>query len=79
MKPGGVPAAAGITSRLLEATRYWKQFTYQPQQHDLPAGQHVDYFFMIKSGVVESGAGLYPGPGDGYAQLHRWPRPVFFR
>ena len=39
--------------QMLEATRQLEQFTYQPGSTILPAGQHVDYFFMIKSGLVE--------------------------
>jgi len=39
--------------QMLEATRQLEHFTYQPDSTILPAGQHVDYFFMIKSGVVE--------------------------
>ena len=40
-------------SQMLEATRQLEHFTYQPDSTILRAGQHVDYFFMIKSGVVE--------------------------
>ena len=39
--------------QMLEATRLLEHFTYQPNSMILPAGQHVDYFFMIKSGQVE--------------------------
>ena len=39
--------------QMLAATRQLEQFTYQPGHAILQEGQHVDYFFMIKSGVVE--------------------------
>jgi ABC-type lipoprotein export system ATPase subunit len=38
---------------MLEATRQLEHLTYQAGSTILQAGQHVDYFFMIKSGVVE--------------------------
>jgi ABC-type lipoprotein export system ATPase subunit len=39
--------------QMLGATRLLEQFTYQPNTFILESGQHVEYFFMIKSGVVE--------------------------
>ena len=38
---------------MLEATRQLEYFTYPAGSAILQAGQHVDHFFMIKSGVVE--------------------------
>ena len=39
--------------QMLEATRQLEHLTYQPESSILQANQHVDYFFMIKSGEVE--------------------------
>jgi ABC-type lipoprotein export system ATPase subunit len=39
--------------QMLEATRQLEHLSYQANSAILQAGQHVDYFFMIKSGVVE--------------------------
>jgi ABC-type lipoprotein export system ATPase subunit len=39
--------------QMLEATRQLEQLTYQPGTAILQTDQHVDYFFMIKSGEVE--------------------------
>jgi len=39
--------------QMLEATRQLEHFTYQPGSTILQQGQHVDYFFMIVSGMVE--------------------------
>jgi ABC-type lipoprotein export system ATPase subunit len=39
--------------QMLEVTRRLEHFTYQPGSTILQEGQHVDYFFMIASGVVE--------------------------
>jgi ABC-type lipoprotein export system ATPase subunit len=39
--------------QMLEATRHLERFTYQPGSIILQQGQHVDYFFMVESGVVE--------------------------
>ena len=39
--------------QMLEATRQLEHITYQANSAILQTGQHVDYFFMIKSGVVE--------------------------
>jgi len=63
--------------QMLEATRLLEQFTYQPNSMILPAGQHVDYFFMIKSGVVEVVLDCTPGPGDGYHNCTDGPRQFF--
>ena len=40
-------------AQMLEATRQLEHFAYQPGSTILQSGQHVDYFFMIQSGVVE--------------------------
>ncbi len=40
-------------SQMLEVTRQLEHFTYQPNNAILQQGQHVDYFFMVTSGVVE--------------------------
>ncbi len=43
-----------LTQRqMLEVTRRLERFTFQPNTTILSQGQHVDYFFMIASGVVE--------------------------
>jgi ABC-type lipoprotein export system ATPase subunit len=39
--------------QMLEATHHLERFTYQPGSTILQQGQHVDYFFMVESGVVE--------------------------
>jgi ABC-type multidrug transport system ATPase subunit len=39
--------------QMLDVTRQLEHFTYKPDSAILQEGQHVDYFFMIKSGVVE--------------------------
>ncbi|HEX7621516.1 MAG TPA: ATP-binding cassette domain-containing protein, partial [Anaerolineales bacterium] len=39
--------------QMLKATRQLEHFTHQPGSIILQQGQHVDYFFMIESGVVE--------------------------
>jgi ABC-type lipoprotein export system ATPase subunit len=39
--------------QMLGATRQLEHFTHQPGSIILQQGQHVDYFFMIESGVVE--------------------------
>ena len=39
--------------QMLEATRQLEHLTYPANSAILQAGQHVDYFFMVKSGVVE--------------------------
>jgi ABC-type lipoprotein export system ATPase subunit len=39
--------------QMLEVTRQLEHFTYQPDSAILQQGQHVDYFFMVVSGVVE--------------------------
>jgi ABC-type lipoprotein export system ATPase subunit len=39
--------------QMLEATRQLEHFTYPPGSTILQASQHVDYLFMIKSGMVE--------------------------
>jgi ABC-type lipoprotein export system ATPase subunit len=63
--------------QMLEATRLLEQFTYQPNSMILPAGQHVDYFFMIKSGVVEVVLDCTPGPGDGITIAQMGPGQFF--
>jgi putative ABC transport system ATP-binding protein len=40
-------------SQMREATRHLERLTYQPGSTILQQDQHVDYFFMIASGVVE--------------------------
>jgi ABC-type lipoprotein export system ATPase subunit len=40
-------------SQMLEVTRQLEHFIYQPNNAILQQGQHVDYFFMVTSGVVE--------------------------
>ena len=40
-------------SQMLEVTRQLENFTYQPNNAILQQGQHVDYFFMVTSGIVE--------------------------
>ncbi len=40
-------------SQMGEATRHLERFTYQPGSTIIQQDQHVDYFFMIVSGVVE--------------------------
>ena len=39
--------------QMLEVTRQLEHFTYQPDSAIIQQGQHVDYFFMVESGVVE--------------------------
>jgi putative ABC transport system ATP-binding protein len=39
--------------QMLKATRQLEHLNYKADSTILQAGQHVDYFFMIKSGVVE--------------------------
>ena len=39
--------------QMLDVTRQLEHFTYKPDTAILQEGQHVDYFFMIQSGVVE--------------------------
>ena len=39
--------------QMLEASRQLEHFTHQPGSTILQQGQHVDYFFMVESGVVE--------------------------
>jgi ABC-type lipoprotein export system ATPase subunit len=39
--------------QMLEATHLLEHFTHPPNGTILQAGRHVDYFFMIKSGLVE--------------------------
>ncbi len=39
--------------QMLEATRQLEHLVYPANSAILQAGQHVDYFFMVKSGVVE--------------------------
>ena len=39
--------------QMLEVTRQLEHFTYQPNNTILQQGQHVDFFFMVESGVVE--------------------------
>ncbi len=51
--------------QMLEATRMLENITYQPNSMILPADQQVDYFFMIKSGLVEVVLDCTPGRGDG--------------
>jgi ABC-type lipoprotein export system ATPase subunit len=39
--------------QMLEATRMVEHITYQPSTPILRQGEHVDYFFMVTSGMVE--------------------------
>jgi len=39
--------------QMLDATHHLERFTYQARSTILQQGQHVDYFFMVESGVVE--------------------------
>ena len=39
--------------QMLEVTRQLEHFTYQPDSAIIQQGQHVDYFFMVESGMVE--------------------------
>jgi ABC-type lipoprotein export system ATPase subunit len=39
--------------QMLDATHHLERFTYQAGSTILQQGQHVDYFFMVESGVVE--------------------------
>jgi putative ABC transport system ATP-binding protein len=40
-------------SQMLDATRQLEHSTYPPNSTILQAGDHIDYFFMVKSGEVE--------------------------
>ncbi|MGB8213710.1 MAG: ATP-binding cassette domain-containing protein [Anaerolineales bacterium] len=57
--------------QMLEATRQLEYFTYQPGSAVLQADQHVDYFFMIKSGAVEVvlQRGSHKGEGISIARI----------
>jgi len=39
--------------QMLEVTRQLQHFTYQPEGTIIQRDQHIDYFFMVESGVVE--------------------------
>jgi ABC-type lipoprotein export system ATPase subunit len=64
-------------SQMLEATRQLEHFTYQPNSTILMAGQHVDYFFMIKSGVVEVVLECGPQKEDGVTIARMGPGQFF--
>ena len=64
-------------SQMLAATRQLEHFTYQPGSSILLAGQHVDYFFMIKSGVVEVVLECNPHKEDGVTIARLGPGQFF--
>ncbi len=63
--------------QMLEATRQLEHFTYPPNGTILPAGRHVDYFFMIKSGVVEVVLDCGPHVADGLTVARMGPGQFF--
>jgi ABC-type lipoprotein export system ATPase subunit len=63
--------------QMLAATRQLEHFTYQPGTAILQAGQHVDYFFMIQSGVVEVVLQCGPHKSDGVTIARMGPGQFF--
>jgi ABC-type lipoprotein export system ATPase subunit len=63
--------------QMLEATRLLEHFSYPPNGTILPAGQHVDYFFMIKSGLVEAVLECSPGREDAVTVARMGPDQFF--
>jgi energy-coupling factor transporter ATP-binding protein EcfA2 len=72
--------------QMLEATRQLEHLTYPANSAILQTGQHVDYFFMIKSGVVEvvlqsgeftSAEGTGAGQNDGVTIARMGPGHFF--
>jgi ABC-type lipoprotein export system ATPase subunit len=63
--------------QMLEATRQLEHLTYQPNSAILQAGQHIDYFFMIKSGVVEVVLQCGPRKDDGVTIARMGPGEFF--
>jgi putative ABC transport system ATP-binding protein len=63
--------------QMLEATRQLEHLTYQADGTILQAGQHVDYFFMIKSGAVEVVMQCGPRKNDGVTIARMGPGQFF--
>ncbi|HTX91467.1 MAG TPA: ATP-binding cassette domain-containing protein [Anaerolineales bacterium] len=63
--------------QMLEATRLLEHFTYAADSNILQAGQHVDYFFMVKSGVVEVVLQCGPRKKDGVTIARMGPGQFF--
>jgi ABC-type lipoprotein export system ATPase subunit len=63
--------------QMLEATRQLDHFTYQADSAILQTGQHVDYFFMIETGVVEVVLKNTPRNQDGVAIARLGPGQFF--
>jgi energy-coupling factor transporter ATP-binding protein EcfA2 len=63
--------------QMLEATRQLEHFTFEPNSTILQAGQHVDYFFMIKSGVVEVVLECGPHKAEGVTIARMGPGQFF--
>jgi putative ABC transport system ATP-binding protein len=63
--------------QMLEATRLLEHFTHPPNGTILQAGQHVDYFFMIKSGLVEVVLESSPHREDGVTIAQMGPGQFF--
>ena len=63
--------------QMLEATRQLEHFIYEPGSTILQAGQHVDYFFMIKRGVVEVVLECGPQTRDGVTVARMGPGQFF--
>ena len=63
--------------QMLDATRQLEHLNYQADSTILQAGQHVDYFFMIKSGVVEVVLQSSPRKDDGITVARMGPGQFF--
>jgi ABC-type lipoprotein export system ATPase subunit len=64
-------------SQMLDATRQLEHFTYPPNSTILQAGDHIDYFFMVKSGDVEVVLGCGPQIEDGVVIARMGPGQFF--
>ncbi len=64
-------------SQMLEATRRLEQFSYPPGSTILHAGQHNDYFYMIKSGTVDVVLECGPQLEDGVTIARLGPGQFF--
>ena len=64
-------------SQMLDATRQLEHFAYPPNSTILQAGQHIDYFFMIQSGMVEVVLECGPQKEDGVAIARMGPGQFF--